>query len=79
MNSLNNSNASIGNGPNANVSMHVIPMVPYGKRPVTIGSPLVKTFGTDDKDTSKSIRNASFYKSKVLSLWLNIFFFMISL
>lgn len=79
MNSLNNTNAtitnnnnnnnSIGNGPNENLSMHIIPMVPYRKEPVTIGSPLVKIFGTNDKDTSKSIRNASCYKSKVLSPW----------
>lgn len=89
MNSLNNSNAtittnnnnSISNVPNETVSMlHVIPMVSYRKEPVTIGSPLVKMFGANDKDTSKSIRNASCYKSKVLSSWsTHAFFHKISL
>lgn len=74
MNSLNNSNASItnnnnsmNNAPNENVSMHVIPMGPYRKEPLTTGLAVVKMFDTIDKDTSKSIRNASCYKSKVLS------------
>lgn len=63
--SITNNKNSIGNGPNENFSMHVIPMVPYRKEQITIGSPLVKMFGTNDIDSSKSIRNASCYKSKV--------------